>query len=278
MIELPEAYTIAKQMDKALKGSLIKSCTRGNSPHKFAFYNHTPEEYEKLMVGQIVGHSSYRGSYTITSVGKGNFLTLGGGGEKIILHEGGKTVPKKHQLLVGFHDGRYLSLTVQGWGQATLFSGAEIERHKYINKKGVSPETDEFSFVYFDGLFNELDADDKRSVKYFIVSEPGVIGIANGYLQDILFRAKLHPKRRAIDLTKDERKGLYKAIKETVEVAIKLGGRDTESDLYGNPGRYKKILDSRTVGWPCPACGAIIEKVQFLGGASYFCPKCQPLE
>ena len=44
---------------------------------------------------------------------------------------------------------------------------------------------------------------------------------------------------------------------------------------YQSPGGYHRTLDSNAVGQPCPECGTPIEKISFLGGASYFCPKCQ---
>lgn len=28
-------------------------------------------------------------------------------------------------------------------------------------------------------------------------------------------------------------------------------------------------------GQPCPTCGTPVEKIQYLGGACYFCPRCQ---
>ncbi|MFC1719141.1 zinc-ribbon domain-containing protein [Candidatus Poribacteria bacterium] len=34
-------------------------------------------------------------------------------------------------------------------------------------------------------------------------------------------------------------------------------------------------MDSKAKGNPCPECGTPIEKIQYLGGASYFCPSCQ---
>ena len=46
MIELPEALTIARQMGEEFQGKRIGAGTGGNSPHKFAFYTRTPEEYE----------------------------------------------------------------------------------------------------------------------------------------------------------------------------------------------------------------------------------------
>ena len=110
---------------------------------------------------------------------------------------------------------------------------------------------------------------------FFHISEPGAWGIGNGYLQDILFRARVHPKRRVVELDKKEGRALYDSIVETLGSAVELGGRDTERDLYGRPGGYRRILHSKVTGEPCPACGAPIEKIHYLGGASYFCPRCQ---
>jgi formamidopyrimidine-DNA glycosylase len=115
-------------------------------------------------------------------------------------------------------------------------------------------------------------------VKYFVISKPGVWGVANGYLQDILFRARIHPRRHAALTTAQERASLYRAIKHTLRQAVKQGGRHSERDLYDRPGSYRRMLDAGMVGKPCPECGARIQKIQYLGGASYFCPRCQPEE
>jgi formamidopyrimidine-DNA glycosylase len=55
------------------------------------------------------------------------------------------------------------------------------------------------------------------------------------------------------------------------------GGRDTERDLFGQPGGYRTILSKNTVGTGCPACGTMIGKEPYLGGAIYYCEICQPL-
>ncbi|MCL4419461.1 endonuclease VIII [Patescibacteria group bacterium] len=271
MIELPEALTIAKQISKDLKGKKIKYGNRGNSPHKFAFYNHSPEEYESILTGKTIGDSKGYGSLILTAIDPEYILILGGGGEKIILQQSEKTIPKKYQLLLQFEDDTYLTVTVQGWGFTQLKGKSEI------GNGGVSPISDEFTFEYFQRLFDDLREDDPRSAKYFIISKPGIWGVGNGYSQDILFRAKIHPRRRIIELTEYEKSALYEAIKDTMSQAVKLGGRDDESDLYNNKGGYKRILDSRTNGTPCQECGTTIEKISFLGGASYFCPNCQIL-
>ena len=55
------------------------------------------------------------------------------------------------------------------------------------------------------------------------------------------------------------------------------GGRDTELDMFGRAGGYRTILSKNTVNTPCPVCGTIIGKEAYMGGAVYFCEKCQIL-
>jgi formamidopyrimidine-DNA glycosylase len=93
--------------------------------------------------------------------------------------------------------------------------------------------------------------------------------------QDILFCAHLHPRRSLADLTPGQRHDLYTAITTTLREVIENCGRNDEFDLFGRPGRYVRILDSASAGKPCPECGRTVEKIQYLGGACYFCPKCQ---
>lgn len=94
-------------------------------------------------------------------------------------------------------------------------------------------------------------------------------------MQDILFRSGLDPRRKVPSIHANERQNLYNAIQGVIGQAIVLGGRDDESDLFGQPGRYIRMMDSRTAGKPCPACGNSVQKIAYLGGACYICPRCQ---
>ena len=69
---------------------------------------------------------------------------------------------------------------------------------------------------------------------------------------------------------------LHNAIRKVLTEAVAKGGRDDELDLSGRGGRYVRLMDRRSEGRPCPNCGTRIEKIQYLGGACYFCPNCQP--
>jgi formamidopyrimidine-DNA glycosylase len=277
MIELPEALVIARQMSDALKGKRIASAVRGNAPHKFAFYSRSPEEYTEILKGKTMGEASGHGSAILAAVEPDYVLGLGVGGERILFHQDESTLPKKHQLLLHFEDGTYLTVTVQGWGAAWLLRRSEVTDHPHLGNLGVSPLSDAFTWEYFHRLFEELEAGDSRSAKYFIISEPGIWGVGNGCLQDILFRARIHPRQRAVDISEREQQALYRAIRETLQQMVDLGGRDSEYDLYNRRGGYRRLLDSKSVGQPCPECGTHIEKSQYLGGAVYFCPACQVL-
>jgi len=47
--------------------------------------------------------------------------------------------------------------------------------------------------------------------------------------------------------------------------------------IYLEKRRLYAHLDKEALKLGCIKCGSSIEKIQYLGGASYFCPKCQAL-
>ena len=179
-------------------------------------------------------------------------------------------MPKKHHLLLQFEDLTFLTVSIQGWGSVGVYPKDKITVYR---PDDISPLSDDFTFEHFQGLFEGIA--DKKSIKYFVITKPGILGVANGCLQDILFRAKIHPRRKVVDITEQEKRALYDAIREIIMQMVDLGGRDTEKDLYNQPGGYLKILDSKKVNQPCPECGTPIEKIQYLGGSCYLCPSCQ---
>ncbi len=166
-------------------------------------------------------------------------------------------------------------MTVSGWGEVRLLKQSEVPNHPHIKKDAISPLSDAFTFAYFNSLFDALPENKRVSAKYFIISEPGIWGVGNGCLQDILYRAKIHPKRQIASLSDEERHALYETIKQTLTEIVELGGRDSERDLYNQRGGYQRILHSEAVGHACRECGTPIKKIQYLGGAAYFCPSCQ---
>lgn len=275
MIELPEAMTIARQIGAELNGKRIADGNRGNAPHKFAFYSLPPEDYAAILKGKTVGEATANGWLILAALDPGYSLVLGCGGERVLYHRTAASLPRRYQLLLHFTDDTYLTVTVQGWGAALLLRQTEVPSHRFVNLAKPSPLSDAFTLDYFLGLFDSLGESCTDSVKYFMISKPGVLGVGNGCLQDILWQARIHPRRPATDLSKAEQGRFYAAIRECLRAMVEAGGRDGDYDLYGHPGGYRRILHSKAVGQPCERCQAPIEKADYLGGAIYFCPQCQ---
>jgi formamidopyrimidine-DNA glycosylase len=141
-----------------------------------------------------------------------------------------------------------------------------------------TPVDPEFTVAYLSSLILKHSDEGKRSVKGLLTQDQLIPGLGNAIAQDIMFKARLHPRRSITGLSKAQVRILHKAIVETVAEAIRLGGRNDETGLYGIPGTYTRIMDKTTAGHPCPECGARIEKIAYLGGACYFCPECQKAE
>ena len=117
---------------------------------------------------------------------------------------------------------------------------------------------------------------EKLSVKAFLATEQRIPGLGNGVLQDILFNAKLNPRRKIGELSDSEIVGLFLSVKNTLKEMTAMGGRDTEKDLFGSDGGYKTKASKFTVGAACPVCSREIVKESYMGGSVYYCPGCQP--
>jgi formamidopyrimidine-DNA glycosylase len=275
MFELPECATLARQMAESLRGKTVKHGRMGNSPHKFVWYNRESAEFERLSRGKIVGAARARGRWMFVPLEPGYVLTLGECGGRLLFHPAGSPRPAKYHLLIEFDDGSALSLLTQMWGAMELHEqGRELER-KYVKDMRPTPLDPEFTFGYFSRLIDELLTGEKRNAKGLLTQEQLIPGLGNSIAQDILFRAGLHPRHPIGELRKAQLRRLYNSIMKIVREAVAKGGRSDEYDLHGRPGGYRRVMDSKAVGKPCPECGARIEKIAYLGGACYFCPRCQ---
>jgi formamidopyrimidine-DNA glycosylase len=275
MFELPEFITLARQMDETLTGKTIRRGSLGNSPHKFVWYNRTPDEFALLTEGKTVGRALARGKWLFVPLDPGYLLLFGECGGRLLYHPAGSKLPEKYHLWLTFEDGSSLTAMTQMWGAMELYEAGREQERQYVKGMRPVPTESAFTFDYFCGLIDELLAGEKRSAKALLTQEQLVPGLGNAIAQDILFRAGLHPRHPIADLSPAQRRGLYDAVLSTVQEAIAKGGRCDEFDLYNRPGGYIRRMDSRAAGQPCPACGTIVEKIQYLGGACYFCPRCQ---
>lgn len=272
MIELPEAAVLARQLNTAVTGKTIRRAIAAQNPHAFAWYSGDPASYSDFLVGKTMGAAASLGGMVEIQVEEGSLLFTDG--INLRFHKTLEEQPAKHQLLIEFEDSTALSATVAMYGGLWCSPrGANDNPYYRAAAEKPSPLTDSFSCDTFLGLF--LPELDKLSLKAFLATQQRIPGLGNGVLQDILYQARLHPKRKVSSISAVGREALFQAIKTTLNDMAKKGGRDTERDLFGNMGGYSTRMSKKTVDQPCPSCGNLILKQNYLGGSIYFCPGCQ---
>jgi len=292
MIELPEAQTLARQLDEAFAGKTVTRVQALHTPHGFAFFRGDAQGYAPALEGRkVTGAQAHGGRPELffdTPCGSGPpkdseppqgvvQLCFNDGVNMRFLAPGAKR-PAKHQFLMEFDDASAFVCTVQMYGFFGLYFSEEEVLGDFYHRVAVqlpSPLSGEFDLAYFDSLRANAENAEKMSVKAFLATQQRIPGLGNGVLQDILWRANVHPKRKLRTLSREEWENLYARVKETLAEMTAKGGRGTEKDLYGQPGGYVCVLSAKTLALPCPACGGALTRAAYMGGNVYFCAGCQ---
>lgn len=284
-LSLAENTVISNQLKETVVGKRIACAIVNQNPHTFVWFatdpsqgwNCHPEGYEQYLTGKIIETSDVNfGAY-----GTFNFLYLG---ERALMfniptryHAPGEPLPKRHQLLLMLDDGSALSFTGSLGGPIFLFqvdeNGLAVD---YQPSDFPSILSDAFTLDFFLDLIHNTEL---RSLcaKAFLATKNRIPGLDNWILHEILWEAMVNPKSKMVCLTENDFQNIYRAINKVFPAIIAGGGRDTEKDLFGNEGRYITKASKKTLGKPCARCRTIIVKESYLGGAVYYCPKCQIL-
>lgn len=277
-IELPEAKILAGQMDKEIRGKRVtayhlKGCER---LQRIGFLNKDMKSFDQLVDGEVESVIS-RGNAIRVRLNNGvNLLLNPEYGGEIFFHTSETMIPKKFHLRVDFSDATVLTARLTSMGGIFVMKDSDLTRsyifRRDFNPEVLSPMDEEFTFE----RFSKLLADNNRALKSVLVGKDAVVvGLSNSAFQDILYRARLHPKRKVSELNIDERRALYDSIRHLLQERIQLKGKDQFLDLYGNQGSYRPAMGPHMKQHNCPVCGASIEKLSVGGGHVYFCPRCQ---
>jgi len=277
-IELPEAKILADQMDKQLRGKrvqrvFLKDCEK---LQRLGFVNKDVHAFDDLVNGKIESVTSRGSVMRIKLDNRMSLILAPEYGGIIQYYAKSESVSDKAHLTVGFADGSALTVRLTGMGVINALKETELER-SYVYRRDfseVSSPIDDKDFTF--ERFSKLLANKNVMLKSVLVGKDAVVvGLGNSAFQDIIYRAKLHPKRKASELNTDESRALYNAIKLVVQERLRLGGKDQFTDLYGKGGHYTPTMGPNMKGQTCPTCGASVEKMSLGGGFTFYCPKCQ---
>ena len=271
--ELPEVLKVSKQMENKLVGKKIT--------------NIVLTEYSKSIIKQGMSNLDTRqndilnnsikkikpkGKWIFLEFQNNNILMFGEIIGKFSYIEKGESLPLKYHISFQFEDGSALTFQSSLYAFLTVATRDEKSQHRYAGNIGPSPNESNFSLGYF---LQVLSNNEKKPIKSALNIQDQISGLGNAYINDILFESGIHPKRKVSDLSQVERDNIFDSIIKIITSAIQLGGSADEFDLYGNSGKYSRIMDKNTS--LCRKCGEKVIKENILGSSSYFCSKCQKL-
>ena len=261
MPELPEIVAIASGLNDYIKGEVI---------FNIRVFWESMIDKNSLNINSVVG------SRVLSVEHKGKFLVVHTSVEKVMVFhlrlngkiEFGDGIDDKgivfecgNEKKFCFYDPRRL---------ATISVVNSPEEIPTIKNMGPEPLSEAFSYEYFKDNFIKR----KKMVKALLMDQSVVAGIGNIYSDEILFRAKIHPLRKAHTLTPEEAQTLFKVTKELIRQACDLKG----TKHYTGIGKFDSHLKVyQREGKPCAVCGTPIEVTTVGSRKSRYCPKCQPI-
>jgi len=160
------------------------------------------------------------------------------------------------------------------FAKVELLDEEELERE--LKEIGPEPLKKDFTLDKFKEIFQQA----RGKIKQILIDQAIVAGIGNIYSDEILWQAKIHPLKKIKQLSDEELKRIYQAMKEILSKAIKLEG-ESISDfrrISGEKGYFDKERKVyRRENEKCPRCGTIIKRIKLTGRSAHFCPKCQKI-
>lgn len=171
------------------------------------------------------------------------------------------------------------------------FDGAETmvlndPRRFGVMRVGSGDEFDELRHIGPDPLSLRRSAEEWRAalrgrrtpIKSLLMDQTFVAGIGNIYANEMLYQARIRPRRMAARLRRAELARLEEAMHAVLERAIELGGSSISDfrDARGKPGYFQihhAVYDR--AGQACSACAAPIRRIVIAGRSTFYCAHCQ---
>jgi formamidopyrimidine-DNA glycosylase len=273
MPELPEVETIKED----LRGLVVGSGIEGAEVLDPALVEQpSSEEFVRRLEGVRVTGARRRAKHLIVELDSGDSLVfqlkIGG---QLLLVPPVEELRSSLMLVLHLSGDRRLFLRDQtGFSRARLLDADELEAR--LANLGPEPLEEGFDVEYL----RETLGSRRAQIKPLILDQKVVAGIGNIYADEILFDARLHPRRKADTLTDEEWAALHAAIRENLAAGIEHRGTTVRlyCDVLNRPGEHQNYLRVfEKHGEPCPeGCGGGVVRERVGGRPTHYCPGCQP--
>ncbi|MET9270115.1 DNA-formamidopyrimidine glycosylase family protein [Kribbella sp. NPDC003557] len=166
-------------------------------------------------------------------------------------------------------DGSGFDLTEAGTQKKlAVYVVRDVDDVPGIARLGPDPFT--LSLDDFGGILKKAG---RVQLKGVLRNQSVIAGIGNAYSDEILHVAKMSPFKPASNLSDDELKTLYDAMRETLQDAVDRSAGLAVQDLKGEKKSGLRVHGRK--GQKCPVCGDIVREVSFADSSLQYCATCQ---
>ena len=274
MPELPETETIARDLDRTLRGSAIADV---RVPRPDVLRETSALTLRRRTRGSTILRSWRRAKLVVLDLSTGDRIVVQPRFTGALLVDDGALDPAAREYTtveLALTDGRVLRYRdVRRLGTVSLMSPARFAG--YSAALGPEPLDPAFTPEHLSALLRAST----QAVKKVIMDQRRLAGVGNIYANEALWRARLDPSRGARSLARPEVAALHSGIVSVLTEAIAARGttfRDFQ-DSRGEPGGFASSLQVYGRGGePCPQCRARLILTHAIDGrASVFCARCQ---
>ncbi|MBO8129365.1 MAG: DNA-formamidopyrimidine glycosylase [Peptococcaceae bacterium] len=277
MPELPEVETIIRGLRKNILGARILG-VEIYLPKVVA--TPEPDLFKSKLKGKQINTLKRRGKYILVYLSDNSLLAfhLRMTGQ-LVFHKPGYNeadFPKHTHLVFRLDRGLLRFTDPRQFGRVWLVPKDKPEWISGLTKLGPEPLDDTFT----EERFKDKIRQHKQKIKPLLLDQAFIAGLGNIYTDEALYRARIHPAKRASDLTARETETLYRAIKEVLSEGIKYKGTSVRDyvDGTGDEGHYQERLAVYgKKGMACYRCGTPISRILCANRGTYYCPRCQKL-
>lgn len=274
MPELPETETIARDLDRALSGSMIVGVS---VPRADVLREVSAASLSRRTLGTRIERSYRRAKAVVIALDTGARIVVQPRFTGALLIDDGSLPPDAlRYVTVSFalDDGRTLAYRdIRRLGTLALMTPRRFE--KFDAALGPEPLDPAFTAEHLSGILR----DSRQAVKKLLMDQRRIAGVGNIYANEALWRAGIDPSRSSRSIDDEGARALHLGITGVLREAVEARGtsfRDYRDASGARGGFSERLAVYGRGGLPCPRCGAALVDTSAIDGrTTVLCAWCQ---
>ena len=275
MPELPEVETVRRMLEATVPGRRIVRASTSNQRLRTTSLVALPRKLR----GRVFGTPRRTGKFLLLDLDAGlTLLSHLGMSGRWLYWPAGRTpdAALEHvHLKLAFADGAVLWYQdIRRFGMLRVVRTERLQRDASLRLLGPDP----LAVPRQGEAFRATARTARVAIKVFLLDQRRIAGLGNIYASEVLFRARIDPRRRAALLTAAEWASLAREIPAVLNESIARMGTtfSTYRTLWNEPGQYgSELLVYDRAGELCRRCGTAVRRIVQAGRSTFFCAACQ---